>query len=57
MIINKGTAKIAIMTRDVESDMSSSTTDEEGPFNDTSFGVIGTSTEGREGVLKAEDSP
>ena len=58
MIINNGTAKIEIMTSDVESDMSSSTPVDEGPFKDTSLGVIGISTEGREGALnEAGDSP
>ncbi len=58
MIINNGTAKIEIMTSDVESDMSSSTPVDEGPFKDTSLGVMGISTEGREGALKeAGDSP
>lgn len=56
MIINNGTAKIEMMTSDV--DMSNSALVDEGSFKDISLGFIGTSTEGREGVLKKEeDSP
>ena len=58
IIINNGTARIEIMTSEVESDISDSTTIDEGPSKDTSFGVVGTSTDGREGMFEGmEDSP